>query len=77
MQLMKTQRAKTIKEWLEELPEPYRTQALLNIENRSRKNLIMSSLKNALNFAFDWDNSKEGFDYWAKLFLKIKRNESL
>lgn len=71
---MKIQEAKTIKEWLEELPEPYRTQAL---KNTKKLDYVTGSLERALNCAFDWDSSKEGYNYWGRIFLKIKRNEPL
>jgi hypothetical protein len=52
---------KTIKEWLETLPEPYRSQALKNGIDMGKER---SSLFKAINSAFVWSNSKEGFDYW-------------
>ena len=46
---------KTIEEWLKELDEPYRSQALKNNEIDYVK---VDSLKEALFGAFDWTNSK-------------------
>lgn len=62
---------KTIKEWLEELPEPYRSQALKNVH----KHLLTAkdeSLSEALNGAFTWKNTPQGHDYWMDLRDKLK-----
>lgn len=63
---------KTIREWLEELPEPYRTQAL---ENCNSMRLSISGLSDivetsriAIMSAFHWDSSPEGFHYWDELY---------
>lgn len=54
---------KTIREWIEELPEPYRTQA---IDNTSESVLTVEeqSLYEAVIGAFNWKESTEGFKYW-------------
>ena len=55
---------KTIREWLEELPEPYRTQA---IDNTSESVLMIEkeSLSEAVLVAFSWWDSPEGLEYWS------------
>jgi hypothetical protein len=59
---------KTIKEWLEELPEPYRSEALENSEDWSWDNKQeVKSLATALDCAFIWSLSPQGQDYWMKL----------
>lgn len=61
---------KTIKEWLEELPEPYRTQALENsdiIHNNNKSD----SLPSALDMAFNWPQTNQGWEYWHKLFSEL------
>lgn len=57
---------KTIKEWLEELPEPYRTQALNNMEvdEPYSGDEETANLSKALHSAFLWDKTREGLDYW-------------
>lgn len=62
---------KTIREWLEELPEPYRTQAL---ENTSKTNLqiFVSNIKTAIQFAFIWSDSDQGHNYWSDLHQSRK-----
>lgn len=54
---------KPIREWLNELPEPWRTQA---IGNSSLTSLGRSetSLQFAVLTAFSWIDSSEGFSYW-------------
>lgn len=59
---VKESKEKTIEEWLNELPEPYRTQALNNTTEKDRK-LIRNSMQLAIAWAFDWDCS-EGASYW-------------
>ena len=60
---------KTIKQWLEELPEPYRTQALENYdENYLNKIIEIKDCLDALRFAFDWSNTSQGFNYWQSFY---------
>ncbi len=49
--------------WLEQLPEPYRTKALRNYSKKGslRKPACLAS---ALNHAFIWRDTKEGFEFW-------------
>lgn len=53
---------KTIREWLEELPEPYREQALgycdAELLSRTVEDFLM-----AIN-SFTWEDTKEGTQYW-------------
>lgn len=59
---------KTIEEWLEELHEPYRKEA---IENRKNVPLIFeetSALSTAILFAFDWGRTPQGDSYWGDLY---------
>lgn len=65
---------KTIKQWLEELPEPYRTQALNNYDEGFA--IILSPIEDvvdALLASFSWNHSKEGWDYWENVRLEILR----
>jgi hypothetical protein len=56
---------KIVLEWLETLPEPYRTQA---INNTDTKHLSMdcNSIKFAIGLGFVWEYSREGFGFWRK-----------
>ena len=66
---------KTIREWLEELPEPYRTQAIDNYENPecnmykrgdwTEPEKKQESLVDAIYDAFIWLRTPEGFQYWV------------
>ncbi len=60
---------KTIREWLEELPEPYRAKALSNFakEEKDRQENTASSLGIALAGAFAWGKTSEGWEYWNDL----------
>ena len=62
---------KTIREWLEELPEPYRTQA---INNTSESVLMVEeeSLSEAVTGAFSWWDSPEGLEYWSDFYDTLK-----
>ena len=68
---------KTIKQWLEELPEPYRSQALENMSENSE----VESLCIAIMKAFDWDESPQGSKYWLSVynggFPKLKSNREI
>lgn len=61
---------KTIREWLEELPEPYRTQAIENVVERNPFELA-ENIEQALWMAFSWMNSPQGGDYWCSLHDKL------
>lgn len=65
---------KTIKEYLNELPEPYKTQALKNIES-IKTDCFAISLEDAILGAFLWDFSPEGHDYWQDLHDGIKADK--
>lgn len=57
---------KTIKEWLEELPEPYRSKALGYCDNPTLYSLS-HSLEGTLLRAFTWDDTAEGPKYWERV----------
>ena len=58
---------KTIEQWFQELPEPYKTQAL---DNSLKGNLMarVESLQMAMSCGFSFSGSKEGKEYW-RLFM--------
>jgi hypothetical protein len=61
---------KTIRQWLEELPESYRTQALAALEKQRGDDPGGTSqidIGGAIASAFDWSNSEEGHDFWQNL----------
>ncbi len=58
---------KTILEHLEELPEPYRSQAIINALNKEVENQ-----QDALWVAFTWHKTPEGYDYWKTFYNSLK-----
>jgi hypothetical protein len=67
---------KTIKQWLELLPEPYRTQALVNMEP-SKADVMQDSLHDAICRAFNWFKTPilQGYDYWNNIAIRANRGE--
>ena len=69
---------KTIREWLEGLPEPHRTQALANMGvNKGPGTAVYPNAMGAVSEAFSWAKSPEGFDYWANFVNKSGKQEKL
>jgi uncharacterized protein (DUF2249 family) len=64
---------KTIFEHFMELPEPYRTEAIENTEPEEL-NSPATNLSSALHGAFYWRDSKQGFDFWNKVWKKYIMN---
>jgi hypothetical protein len=62
---------KTIKEWLSELEEPYKSQAMANT-NKEFLSFEEDSLTMALTGAFEWYSSPQKEDYWIRLNDKLK-----
>jgi len=64
--------SKTIKEWLYELPEPYKTQALTNSDNNStlESSNKYNSFGEALGAAFSFSYAPEGPHFW----INVKNN---
>lgn len=65
---------KTIKEWLQELPEPYKTKTLYYRENAStlfKDNKYARSHGDALDNAFEWSKTEEGEQYWEDLSINL------
>lgn len=62
---------KTIKEWLSELPEPYKTEAIEEAERLSPDTLnhITDSLSDTVLKMFCWADSRQGEDYWDNVYL--------
>ena len=65
---------KTIREHLETLPEPWRTQALENTKEVGNLNLKKPTLKEAIAHGFWWDDTKEKEKYWEDLFDRTEGN---
>lgn len=70
---------KTNKEWLDQLPQPQRHQAINNVINQGLITMLEynnSSLSIALISSFDWKETDESFDYWNSLHDKIMKDEN-
>lgn len=65
---------KSVKQWFEALPEPYKTQALNNTQQH-RVTRETTALSGAVMIAFEWGKTTEGFDYWDSLYRKIQKGE--
>lgn len=63
---------KTFREWFEEFPEPYKTQAILNTEKSEFSKGVYTpcytsgDLKCVLSAAFNFSKSTEGREYWVE-----------
>ena len=65
---------KTIREHLETLPEPYRSQALENIDERDQ-DLPEISLRGALLKGFFWYDAPQGGHYWIDVYHRLVKGE--
>lgn len=65
---------KTVKQWLEELPEEYREKALKNAYPEML-NYQFESQEQALPNSFGWSYSPEGFDYWNNLYESLLKTK--
>lgn len=54
-----------ISSWLKKLPEPFRSQALYNFKSQGRPDFNTNSANEAINTAFRWNATPEGFEYWS------------
>jgi hypothetical protein len=80
---------KTIREWLEELPDPYRQKAIDNcrpgtLNSQSAAEAFEDdlvdlgwerNLASVLKYAFVWADSREGKQYWRDVVARIESGE--
>jgi hypothetical protein len=69
---------KTLRQWFDMFPEPYRKQAIENTIELEGKERLEETDKNAveaINGGFVWKQSPQGHDYWSEFAFKIYRNE--
>lgn len=69
---------KTAKEWLETLPEPYRSQALENlnvVRCYPQPDYECIDKSSAIENGFSWRLTIEGYDYWLNAFNKAENGE--
>ena len=71
--------SKPILEWFEELPEPYRSQAIENTKKHYEKQhldlLKEKSLIDAIQGGFDWGRTIQGGKYWVNVHDAIIDNK--
>lgn len=61
---------KTIREWLEELPDDYSERAIRNTKER-RLGQREGSLPRALKSAFNWYATDEKVGFWVGVYAKV------
>lgn len=67
---------KAARKWLEELPEPYRSEALEAVQLFPlTPNFNCETLSGDVRYAFWFDDSPQGYDYWDNLCTQLE-NES-
>ncbi len=70
---------KTITQWLQSLPEPYRSQALNQPENIQFEGFphsrLVKDLHEALNVAFLWADTEQGSEYWGYIAGRAEDGE--
>jgi hypothetical protein len=61
---------KTIKQWLEELPDGYRERVLKGSDDLTTDELeeTSKSMNDAILCSIDWSSSEEGFDFWDAVY---------
>jgi hypothetical protein len=63
---------KTCLEHYEELPEPFRAEAIANYKAmKNKRDLSCITLEGAVLTGFDWVKSKEGAAYWYKFYKTL------
>lgn len=63
---------KKVLDWYEELPESIKHEAISNY-NRNQS-ITTDSLSSALSIGFIWCTTKQGYEYWSKMFNILKTN---
>ena len=74
---------KTISEYLDELPEPFKSKAIKNYTDFQstlkthgiKEPHTATSKHGALSCAFSWIKSPEGFDYWNDLYIELRSSK--
>jgi len=64
--------SKTAREWAEHLPEPIRTQFLANLADPDYEERCIAD---AINGAFFWRWTPQGFDYWVEVQKRADNGE--
>lgn len=67
---------KTIKKWLEELPEGYKELALANAKENVLNNK-KDDMCDAISSSFIWSNSSQGRDFWENVYFHFSNESEL
>lgn len=62
---------KTIKEWLNEIPEPEIREAALRNMDLEYKDVERDCLSDAIHASFSWGSSIEGVDFWRDFYNNL------
>lgn len=62
----------TVREWLEQLPEPYRTQALTQCEDGDG---LVHSMGRAIIAGITWTSTDQGYVYWSEAYHLFSAQE--
>lgn len=66
---------KTVREWLNELPDGYRERALANYDDAYPA--PQPNIYEGLGMAFDWKSSPEGEEFWEKVYNHYQKGSPL
>lgn len=73
---------KKISQWLLELPEPYKSEAIENSRNKrlwtygvDKRSASEITLSRALMNSFYWNMTPQGYDYWHDLYKELLAKE--
>lgn len=69
------QQEKTVKEWLEMLPEPYKSEALTMAAIYKTLGYKYTSLFDALSYGFVFNDSPQRHDYWVDVCDRAEKGE--
>lgn len=58
---------KTVKQYLEELPEPYNEMALENVKKQGYERDLKTKYPYPIACAFIWDKTPEGHRFWEAI----------
>ena len=68
---------KTPEQWFQKLKEPYRSQAIANIDKTHYDYRdFQKSLYDSLMDSFRWNDTKQGHNYWHYVYESIKAGET-
>jgi hypothetical protein len=67
----------TVGQCLETLPEPIRRAALAHAVRAGTHEIIHTDVANALDTAFNWNDTPEGFNFWEAVYQAVRDGKEL